>query len=38
LIRLLAAFGLAWDLKLPTDDRMAAKRISKNSPVSNIAS
>ena len=28
LIRLLAAFGLAWDLKLPTNERLRAKRIN----------
>jgi stearoyl-CoA desaturase (delta-9 desaturase) len=30
LIRLLAACGLAWDLKVPTGDRMKAKRLTKN--------
>lgn len=38
LIRLLAAGDLAWDLKLPSEERMKARRISGNdSPASGIA-
>jgi stearoyl-CoA desaturase (delta-9 desaturase) len=37
LIKTLAICGLAWDLKVPTDERMAAKRISKHNPAPSVS-